>query len=342
VPPGISDATVPNPVFNLTPAATVDEGNNWINISWGPLAMTNSVNNTTLGNYAPASTSSAINHITALQIAAENVVLVGDTTVPTSDFLGTSRPQGGSFDAGAIEFVAAPNTAILNVTGGPLSFGNVPINTTSAAQTLTLHNTGSATATTIAVAVTAPFVRSGGTCATTLAANSTCTITVVFSPAGLGAAIGTATITANVAVSGSPVNLSGTGVAQLIRASLTPTPYTYPAQTRNCPGQVLACAADPIQVFTLTNTGNVNLTGIGSGLIGGTNHADFQIGNFPLRLALTTCGTAGSTTLAPNATCTIAVKFGPLTTESAGPKSATLSITDAAGTQQASLSGQAN
>ena len=38
VPPGISDATVPNPIFNLTPAATVDEGNNWINISWGPLA----------------------------------------------------------------------------------------------------------------------------------------------------------------------------------------------------------------------------------------------------------------------------------------------------------------
>ena len=43
VPPGISDATVPNPIFNLTPAATVDEGNNWINISWGPLALTNPV-----------------------------------------------------------------------------------------------------------------------------------------------------------------------------------------------------------------------------------------------------------------------------------------------------------
>jgi len=31
---GIADATVPNPIFNLTPAATVDEGNNWVNISW--------------------------------------------------------------------------------------------------------------------------------------------------------------------------------------------------------------------------------------------------------------------------------------------------------------------
>ncbi len=63
VPPGISDATVPNPIFNLTPAATVDEGNNWINISWGPLALTNPVTNAALGNYAPAAGSPVINYI---------------------------------------------------------------------------------------------------------------------------------------------------------------------------------------------------------------------------------------------------------------------------------------
>jgi len=53
VPPGISDATVAQPGFNLTPAATVDEGNNWINISWGPLSQV-SPTNVTLGNYALA------------------------------------------------------------------------------------------------------------------------------------------------------------------------------------------------------------------------------------------------------------------------------------------------
>jgi len=52
VPPGISDATVPNPFFSLTPAATVDEGNNWINLSWGPLSLTNPAGTTTLGNYS--------------------------------------------------------------------------------------------------------------------------------------------------------------------------------------------------------------------------------------------------------------------------------------------------
>src|ERR1700750_1884689 len=42
VPPGTIETNgLPHPVFNLSPAATVDEGNNWINLRWGPLALTN-------------------------------------------------------------------------------------------------------------------------------------------------------------------------------------------------------------------------------------------------------------------------------------------------------------
>ena len=94
VPPGIADATVPNPLFNLTPAATVDEGNNWVNIAWGPLALTNPVTGATLGNYALAAGSPAIDHATA-------------TGAPSADFFGNTRPQGGGFDIGAVEFQAA-------------------------------------------------------------------------------------------------------------------------------------------------------------------------------------------------------------------------------------------
>jgi hypothetical protein len=39
VPPGTNESNVPIPVFNLTAGATVDEGNNWISISWGPLSL---------------------------------------------------------------------------------------------------------------------------------------------------------------------------------------------------------------------------------------------------------------------------------------------------------------
>jgi Bacterial Ig domain len=103
VPPGIADATVPNPIFNLTPAATVDEGNNWINMSWGPLSLTHPVkldasgHPVILGNYGlQASSTSAINHATP-----EN------TTYPitANDFYGTSRPQGGAWDIGAVELI---------------------------------------------------------------------------------------------------------------------------------------------------------------------------------------------------------------------------------------------
>jgi hypothetical protein len=96
VPPGISDATVPNPVFNLTPAATVDEGNNWINISWGPLALTNPVTNATLGNYGPAAGSSVINLIPS---SASTY-----TEAPGTDFFGTLRKTNNAVDAGAVEF----------------------------------------------------------------------------------------------------------------------------------------------------------------------------------------------------------------------------------------------
>src|SRR5207237_5439603 len=97
VPPGISDATVPNPIFNLTPAATVDEGNNWINMSWGPLSLVNPSTNVTLGNYA--ATGSSVNHVpsTAPTYAP----------APSVDFFGAARKTNNAVDAGAVEFGAA-------------------------------------------------------------------------------------------------------------------------------------------------------------------------------------------------------------------------------------------
>lgn len=97
VPPGISDATVPNPVFNLTPAATVDEGNNWINISWGPLAETNVVTGVTLGNYGPAAGSPVINYIPFTSSTY--------SLAPAFDFFGNPRKTNNAVDAGAVEFV---------------------------------------------------------------------------------------------------------------------------------------------------------------------------------------------------------------------------------------------
>lgn len=100
VPPGIADAVLPNPLFGLMPTATPDEGNQWINMSYGPLSLFNaSISSGSpgygvpLGNYAITSGSPAINTAT-------------DAGAPNHDFFGTVRPQGGKFDIGAVEFVA--------------------------------------------------------------------------------------------------------------------------------------------------------------------------------------------------------------------------------------------
>jgi hypothetical protein len=106
VPPGISDATVPNPIFNLSPSATVDEGNNWVNITWGPLALTNPVTGTTLGNYALAYGSPAIDYVPSTSPTF--------AVAPGHDFFGNPRPDPAvpsRFDVGAVEFQGNGNPA---------------------------------------------------------------------------------------------------------------------------------------------------------------------------------------------------------------------------------------
>ena len=105
-PPGRSESTGLYPVFALnqvTAAATIDEGNNWINLSYGPLALSNAATappsgtmQAPLGNYdLSVVTSPAVSAATA-------------SGAPDHDFFGRARPLGAGFDIGAAEFFAAP------------------------------------------------------------------------------------------------------------------------------------------------------------------------------------------------------------------------------------------
>ena len=215
VPPGISDATVPNPPFSLLPNATVDEGNNWINLSWGPLSLSNPVSGVVLGNYSLAAGSPAIDYVpVSTTTDPENLI----APPPKTDFFGNARPDPGNltaFDVGAVEIATAP-AAIGSVKPTSLAFGTHAVNTTSASQTLTVANGGSVAITGINVAVSANFSRpagnAGGTCTATLAPGNSCSINIVFSPTTAKAYTGTVTITAgNTTITGSPVALTGTG-----------------------------------------------------------------------------------------------------------------------------------
>jgi hypothetical protein len=124
--------------------------------------------------------------------------------------------------------------------------------------------------------------------------------------------------------------------AAALSATLMPTTHDFGTIPRG------TTTAGPTQVFTLTNTGNVPLTGIGQGALGGTNATEW----FVNRLT-STCGPAGGgqlvplTTLNPGGTCVVTVQFRPLTTQTTGAKTAAISVTDLAGTQTSTLTGTA-
>ena len=101
------------PVFSLTAGATVDEGNNWVNISWGPLSLitptseTNPTAEVPLSDYSLAAGSPAINYITASSFPASF------SAAPANDFFGNLRKSNGAVDAGAVEFASNVNAPTL-------------------------------------------------------------------------------------------------------------------------------------------------------------------------------------------------------------------------------------
>jgi hypothetical protein len=296
VPPGISDATVPNPVFNLTPAATVDEGNNWINMRWGPLSMVHPVSSTStnsviLGNYAQSSGSPVINYIPS------NAAGVAFSSAPSSDFLGNARKTANNpVDVGAVEFQGAVTTAIAFVTPSPLDFGNVPVTGTAVTAVLTLRNDGGASVTGITIgALTGVFSRTT-TCPAsgTLAAGTSCTITVSYTPTTINATSNASlTITGSVAIDGAPVAISGTGVAVVRSASVSPASLAF--------GNQADFSTSAAQTITVTNTGNTALAAQTFTINPATGFARATGG------AAGTCGAA----LAAGAQCTYGVVFSP-------------------------------
>jgi hypothetical protein len=300
-----------------------------------------------LGDYSLLSGSPAIGYITPGNSSTTYGV------APSDDYFGNPRKNNNAVDAGAVEFAVSANP-VLSVSPASLAFGNVATGSTSAAQTVTLSNTGASAATGISLSFSGSYARAtgggGGTCGAsagfTLAGSANCTIGVVFSPAATGPQTGSLTVSAGVTVSGSPVALTGTGIVPVTTATLTPTNWT-PTANRGV-GAGLLCipifGGGPCQTFTLTNTGNVPMTSIAQGTLGGTSAADYNI-----QRLLSTCGPAGGgqlqgvTALNPGDTCVVTVQFRPRAApQPTGPKPANVSVTDSFGTQTSTLNGTAN
>ncbi len=244
-------------------------------------------------------------------IAAYSTCTVGVTFTPgaTGARTGILTVTSSGISPQSIPLSGTGTTASIQVAPAAINFGSQAIGATSPGQTVIIQNTGNATLSVSNIAATGDFATSE--ICSTVPAGSSCSLTVMFTPTAVGIRTGTLTLTDNAGGTGTSHAVSLVGVGTAAGASLSPSLLTFPATL---------VGATSFQInATLTNTGAADLTGI-SVLVQG----DFTQAN--------NC----SATLAPNATCTISVKYVPSIT---GAETGSITVTDSLGSQNLPLAG---
>lgn len=225
-------------------------------------------------------------------LAANTSCTVGIVFTPT-----ISGPASGSLVAADD---AGTQTALLSGNGqtGPtdtlsatsLTFPEQAIGTTSAAQQVTVTNTGDGALTNIMLQVTGDFSVSN-LCGASLPGHSSCALQVAYTPKAVGAERGQ--IALQDTLGAQSIALNGIGVPPATSggavATFSPTSLDFGAQGVN--------SISSSQTLTVINTGTTPLSGIAAAASKG------------FAIAGNAC-----TTVAPGASCTVMVTFAPLTT----------------------------
>jgi VCBS repeat-containing protein len=120
---------------------------------------------------------------------------------------------------------------VVSLSTTALSFAAQTVSSQSAPQTITLTNAGNGTLTTLKFARTGDFAQTN-TCGDSVAAGSSCTISVTFSPIDAGTRNGTLTLTDNASTSPQTVELSGAGT-DFAMSSTTTSQTVTAGQTAN-------------------------------------------------------------------------------------------------------------
>jgi hypothetical protein len=207
-------------------------------------------------------------------------------------------------------WTASQDVTTATATPGSLTFASQIVGSSSAAQTVTVTNTGSIALTPTSVAVSGDFSETGNCLNASVAAGASCTIQVVFRPTQIGSRTGTLTIGANVAGGELTVSLSGTG-ASSGPVSLSPASIDFG-------GWAVGATSTPSQVTAGNSSSQaVSFTSAITG---------------PFAIAGNDCGAS----IPANGSCNLTLTFTPTQT---GAATGALTFTDAAGTQAVALSG---
>lgn len=231
-------------------------------------------------------------------------------------------------------FLANPNVTAttapaISLSATSLSFAMTSIGSSSAVQTVTVKNTGTAALTLTSFAIGGAQASSftttgtGSTCTAggSVAAGGSCTIKVQFKPVVFSTNTASISIVHNATGSPTTVSLSGTASA----AAVVPV-ISLSASSVNL-GSTVVNVASATKSVTVTNIGEAPMS-FSSLSIAGTNAASFSNTG--------TCSTTAS--VAAGGSCTLVIGFKPTT---AGSQSATLTLQSNAsnGAQSLALTG---
>jgi hypothetical protein len=276
-------------------------------LAWGIIAI---------GSASQAKTATLTNTgSTTLTISSVSV-----TGAESSEFPITANTCGASLGAGltctiSVEFkpnAEGTQSATLSVVDGAgtqtsalsgsgtavkfappsLTFTSTAVGTSSSPQSTTMSNLSKSAITITSIAVggadPADFTQTN-TCGSSLAANSSCTITVTFTPTAIGTRTANVTVTDSDVTSPQKLILTGTGTQANVSYTVLPTSIAYPSVNVG-----LQSSCQPVVV---TNTGSTTLT-VSSFTL--TPFMDFQLqyGYAPK-------------TLSPAQTSTYCIKFVP-------------------------------
>lgn len=237
----------------------------------------------------------------------------------------TTRDANASDMTDAFDFTQLPLPAlVLNTRTCPMQpvlqfdskkvyFGNVTIGTTSAPQTTTITNSGTATLDLYSMVLNSTHYAYTSSCGATLDPSKSCTLTTTFTPSEAKEQDGQIQVNDNTTSTPHNLALFGAGVTGSPAVSLSPITLSFGVQVLGTTGKS--------KLVTLTNTGSaaLNITSIAaSSEFGQTN----------------TCGS----NVAAGQSCSINATFTPA---DKNKRTGTITITDNANpsTQSVSLSG---
>lgn len=289
-----------------------------------------------------AASSAALSKPTGVSVDAAGNVYVADTNNQRIRQLGPGSgatiatvagtgSQGFGNDGGlaTAAILNAPRAAVPDSTGNlavadalnqrirtgllpTLTFAAQAVGTTSAAQTVTLANSGGASLTVTALAFTSGFAAAaGGTCTAlpiTLAAGASCTQSVAFTPTATGAAAGSLTLSGTGTIS-QKVLLAGTATVGTATVAVTSTAINYGSTPTTLQATVSGAGVAPTGAVTLQVDGGTaqpaSCTTAGSTL---TCSASYSTGSLTVGAHTLTAAYAGDSNYsAANGTGTLTV-----------------------------------